>query len=432
VNFILQIFRRNGLSVKTSLILASLACLVRLAFPGDAPFLGDEAMLLGRAWSDNAAGVMTTHGLTGSRGTDYGPLPILFYRGLLAVTHDPLTLVLLKTAIVSGLTLLAVFWVLRRCPELPPASALFAFFSPYFWFYSRDLWDNTLNIALTALAFAAYLEFLHGHRKRFFGLAAVLATFSLLVHLMALPLCGAFVLHLALREREWLRRHTLFFLCTAAACVLICWPYLAHLLSASRPPVPIAPGWGMLHVVFGALGGRLFTAVGYEYFLGAYWYLKAPLAGLGIGAVAMAASSLGGLLPFLGLREAIRQKDSATPAAWVALAALSLHLTLVCIQQLINHPHYYGSVWIAYFYLLGLGWQALKSPFWRRAVPVSLAGLGFAWLWAIAAAHFGVGASQAHYGPKLSDQVELAKTRCEAQLSAELTPASTLQRLVCP
>ncbi len=433
VSFILQIFRRKWPGVKTSLILACSACLLRLAFPGDVPFLGDEALLLDRALADNAAGVLTTHGLTGSRGTDYGPVPILFYRALLGLSHDPLALVLLKTALVSALTLLAVFSVLRQCPTLPSWTALFVFFSPYFWFYSRDLWDNTLNFPLTALAFAAYLEFQQFHRRRYLALTFLFMTLALLVHLLALPLCLAILLHLLWRDQQWIRDHRAFCLGTVLVCAGLSAPYLAHLIGVSKPPVPIPPGPGMLHVVFGALGGRLFTGVGFEYFLGPYWYLRAPAMGLGLGALAMATSGLGFLFTFRGMGQVFRQMrgGSAPAAAWVAGATIGLHLALVCVQQLINHPHYYGSVWIAFYYCLGLGVASLR-PAWNRAAAVSAGALVVCLFWVIAAAHGGVGATQAHYGTKLLHMAELARNRCAASLTADSSPVGTLQRLICP
>jgi hypothetical protein len=430
VSFILSIFGANGFGVKGCVILCSLACLARLAFPGDAPFLGDESMLLGRALADNASNHLTTHGLTGSRGTDYGPVPILFYRAILAFTHDPASIVVVKAVAVTLLSLTAVFWVLRLCPWLPFWTAAFVFLSPYFWFYARDLWDNTLNIPLTALAYASYLAFLRAHAIRFLALTGLFCTLALLIHLMALPICGAIALHFAWFERKWIRAHLFPLLILILFCAALMAPYALHLLTASQPPVPIPPGPGMLHVFFGLLGGRLFTAIGFEYFLGAYWYLHAGW----LGALAMALTATPFFLTFVGMRDAYhfaRAPGERRAASWIALAALALHLAMVFVQQLINHPHYYGAVWIVFFYFLALGCSRNTGLLPRAFQTAAVFGLALCLLTAIAFSHADRARTQAHYGEKIGEQVTRARTQCRPPLPATETPAGTLARLTC-
>ncbi|NIW66339.1 MAG: hypothetical protein GWN06_21120, partial [Gemmatimonadetes bacterium] len=79
------------------------------------------------------------------------PAPTWFYQLALAFTSDLRWVALAKTMLLSGLTGLAVFLLARRVAGLAPALGAFAFLSPYLWFYSRDLWDNSFAVPFSAM-----------------------------------------------------------------------------------------------------------------------------------------------------------------------------------------------------------------------------------------------------------------------------------------
>jgi hypothetical protein len=247
-------------------------CGVRLLYPGDTPFNTDENQLLIQAWRANQEHAWTTHGLRGTRGIDYGPIPILLYRGGLFLTQNLEHLILLKTFLTSVATMAALFALLALCPWISPLAILPVFLSLYFWVYARDLWDNSWNIPFTALAFVTYLAFVHTRRKIWLAISVLWIATILQIHLLCLPLVFAVGWHFFWKERRWARSHVLFCLLLLLGAVGLLSPYLGHLLSTPQTPSPQPFGPGVLHFVFSFLGFRLFTAAGFEYFLGPLWY----------------------------------------------------------------------------------------------------------------------------------------------------------------
>lgn len=397
--------------MRLSLSTVFIACVflsgARLLFPEDMPFNTDERQLLTRAWEDNQAHAWTTHGLRGTRGMDYGPVPLLIYRGALHLTEDLPTLVVLKAATISLLTLAAVFGCLVLCPWLSPWTALAVFLSPYFWMYSRDLWDNSWNIPITALCFVSYLAFVASHRRRWLAACAFFAVLALQIHLLCLPLLTSIAGHFLLKKRDWAQKHRVF-LGTLGVCFFaLLAPYVGHVISSSQTPATLPLGPGLWHFVFAFLGPRLFTAVGFEYFLGPYWYTALPYSGFGIGAAAVGITLFALVAFYRGVLLAWKeggyaQEPVKRAAGAIALGALGLHTLLVGAQQLINHPHYYGSVWIAYFYLFALGLSRLtEQTFWKRAAGFYFTGLAFALLLVGVQTHRGLGLHSPHYGEPL-------------------------------
>lgn len=139
------------------LLTLALACGLSLLFPGDAPWINDEPLLLGSALTATNAHALASHGIF-SRGIYYGPAPTWFYQALLLFSHDPLVLVVVHAAVLSLTTALALAWLAREYRFslwFVPIVAC----SPYLWLYNRLLWDNTFNIALSMLALTSYATF---------------------------------------------------------------------------------------------------------------------------------------------------------------------------------------------------------------------------------------------------------------------------------
>jgi hypothetical protein len=178
-----------------------LAAIPAVIFPGDAPFVNDEPLLIMSALDSNQAHRLALHGLPGNRGLLYGPLPTWIYQVLLLITHDPIVLVAIHSAVLAAAILVPLFWLARDTRLWPPFALVIAL-SPQVWFQTRQLWDNTFNIPICAIALAAYVHFL-AHRSRS-GLAVAVAGLAMapFVHPMAFAFVIPVALHIIIFERR--------------------------------------------------------------------------------------------------------------------------------------------------------------------------------------------------------------------------------------
>jgi hypothetical protein len=405
----------------------------RLFFPGDTAFIHDEAELIGRALEQNQSGQWVTHGLRGSRGVEYGPLPTLFYRGLLAVTHSPLAWVLLKTLILSSLMAWAVVGFLRLFPTVPRWCACVPFLSLYLWFYARDLWDNSLNVGITAVLFYSYLRFLEKSRRRWLALAGVCAVCAILVHLMAVPLVAAVALHFVATQWRWVRSHPIFTAVLTLVCGAALWPYFSHLLAAPKE----ASGWTFrpASFFFALYGARDFSAAALEYFFGWGWFLLGPLPLQALCAAAVGATLYAFIPTFYGVWICVRKlngpHDLARDAAWVAILALLFHIGLMSVNALVSHPHYYNAIWFVFFVFFCFGQAALpRTRSWWVAGRVYLLGLALSYAAGVAMIHFSSGNREMRYGTTLGNQLELVEQMNCYPFGTRLEDARTHSMLV--
>jgi hypothetical protein len=399
----------NTLSTRWVLVVCILLCGVRLLWPGDVPFIQDEPELIRRAYEQNERKEWTTHGLRGTRSFDYGPLPIVFYRGLLKVSRSPLSWVILKTTVVSLLTLLCVFWLLRLEPWLDPKVALVPFLSPYLWFYARDLWDNSLNVPLSALTFVAALSFLKKPGRAMFSLAALSGVAALLVHLMVLPLVLGVAVAMGWFQSPWLRKHWAWVAGTLLVGLAVSSGYLGHLLSMEGGSS--SRGFRAASFFFSLYGARFFSAMALEYFFGWWWFLAGvPLSvqALGIAAVAV---SLFAFVPTFwgGFRLFQKWRKNADPLTVLTGAAFAFHVLVLTANQLVSHPHYYNSSWFLFFVLFAIGMTELgKRAVWGRLSVLYYFGLGVTLVFSVAHIHSRGGNRELHYGATLSNQLAVA------------------------
>ena len=68
--------------------IAVACCFAHALYPGDAPFINDDAALLYRALRFNQSHQLATAGLRGTKGVIYGPLAIWIYQAMLVISHD--------------------------------------------------------------------------------------------------------------------------------------------------------------------------------------------------------------------------------------------------------------------------------------------------------------------------------------------------------
>jgi hypothetical protein len=385
----------------------------RLFFPGDIAFIHDEAELVARARAQNATGEWATHGLRGSQGVEYGPLPSLFYRALLGVTDSPLVLVCLKTGILSALMLWAVVGFLRLFPTVPRWCGWVPFLSLYFWFYSRDLWDNSLLVGVTAVLGYAYLVFLQTSRRRWLVLAGACAVASILIHLMAAPIVGAVALHFLGSRLGWAKKNLGFTVALTLLCAAALWPYLSHLVATPREP---SGPWVFrpASLFFALYGARDFSAAALEYFFGWGWFLVGPLPLQALGAAAVGVTLYAFVPTFYGVWVCARRiwggpADLARSTATVFLLALGLHTGLMTAHSLVSHPHYYNGIWFVFFVFFCFGQAALpRRRAWKLASRVYLAGLAVSYLVGVGMIHFYSGNREMRYGTTLGNQLVLA------------------------
>jgi hypothetical protein len=415
------------------LLLALLAAAgaLPLLWPADVPWINDEPALLGLALRATQAGELPSHGLLGSVGVPYGPVPLWLYMAGLGLTHDLVALVVLRVVLFALMTAGAIWWVARTCRRLDPLVGVLALLSPYFWFYSRLLWDNSFLIPFSALALAAYVSFSQVPASWKLWLVGGLAALMLQTHLMCAPLLAAFALHFAVRHRGWARAHwpaLLPLLLVAASC----WPYVSHLLAWPGLGQRRLEPTGGIDWLSPLLGGRYVSALGLDYFFGERWQDR-------IGAVLWTATGLSALglgLFWLGLvdaaRTVIRQprrpegRGAEFDLAALALTTLSLQLVLHAAAGTGHEPHYLNGTWFCAFVLVWLGYSCIHRTAWRRA----LAGAHALALLVVVLAllrdvHARQGNSGLHFGPTLGTQMavldELSRYHPQSEVINETT-----------
>lgn len=422
------------------LILLVVLGLPRLLLPGDVPFIADEPLIVERALDALEEGRLASVGLEGTRGASYGPAPTWIYQAALAVTSDLRLVVVAKVLLTTALTGLALLLLARHVSGLVPSLGAFAFLSPYLWFYSRDLWDNSFAVPFSAMLLAAYAAYCDTDRLRFLAGTGLLATLCLTTHLMTAPLVAAVLVHFVVSHRGRLvgsRRFLLWASAIGTGSLVLALPYLLRLPAASAATNLLwTPSPSSLAFAFD--GFRIFTLVGFDYFIGdweaggvgpalrivsgfsyvvgAYglYLLNRELRRDGVW-TAGRASSTGTDASGPAVEEHSAELGAGPPSGSVSLAgvvALTLVFWVILANgtRLVGHPHYYNGVWIVFFLLWWMGMSALARRVWAcRVWYVQVAAMALflpamaTWL---GRNH---GTKSLHYGPTLENQMAVAR-----------------------
>ncbi|NNM32892.1 MAG: hypothetical protein HKO53_07480 [Gemmatimonadetes bacterium] len=402
----------------------------RVLFPGDVPFIADEPLLIEGALNGLESGQLATAGLQGTRGAAYGAAPTWFYQATLLVTSDLRVVAVVKIVLVTLLTGGGLLLLGRSVEGLSLPLGAFAFLSPYLWFYARDLWDNSFGVPLTAVLVGTYAAFHASGRMRWLVASAGFAVLSLMTHLMTLPLVGAVLLHFVVSHRRRFVEDRSFALASgglAAASALALLPYLRTVTSGTAGDLLWSPSPRAL--LFALDGFRIFTLRGFDYVIGDWsaWGLAPVLVALSCFSYGVGA--WGGVLLNRRLRDGDvwevpgypggdggRANDRASSSgdasgALAGVVALTLVFFVIVAngKRLVEHPHYYSGVWIAFFALWWWGMSDLVHRLWARrvfvvqfgAMTTFLIGL-MVWL------HLNVGTRSLHYGPTLANQMAVA------------------------
>jgi len=397
----------------------ALVCTIPALWPGDAPFINDEPLLIQKAIEANRVPRLAKAGLLGTRGLHYGPLPTWLYQAYLACSHNLEALVSVRALVTQAVTALGLL-LLSRGVGLRKGYAPVLLASPYLWFYSRLLWDNTFLLPLGALALGAYACFVA--RQEGWSLCVTLACLWALplIHLMS----AAFVLPLGLHLLLF-HRHALWTLRWSAlatlALGLVAWaPYLPSLAEFGQGfPVPPNPQ-GLL---FPLLGGRVLSASGLGYFFGEDWEGQGPLppglltAAVWISRVSFLAVWAGMALALGDLVRSLRRRSAEPREHLTGLALLMVlaQCALAYRMGAVLHPHYYNGTWPA---LALLAWRAMDAATgftWKRVRPLRHlpllqgASLAAVILCLGVRIHVRGGTRDFHHGPTLGNQLEIVR-----------------------
>jgi hypothetical protein len=401
--------------------------------PGDTPWINDEPILIAAAISLNHApshdyGIdlpftIATRGPQSTRGGSLGPGATWIYQVLTSITHDPIWLVRLRAGVVAVTLAFAISWLLKSLGA-SRWLVVVIMLSPWIWIYTRQLWDNSFCVPLSALAFAAYADFLSAFGRRSLLTALATCFALLLVHFMSVPLAAAIVLHAVIFRWRQILRYKWSVLTLVFLGFLIALPFARVFLSTYSHSIKDAFGWRSLLVPF--YGPNHLTAAGIGGILSDSWTdFAGPYVARTIQLAAWISRSAY-LVCWAGILLALGQlfrRPTEQPAenlkrqlSIVALATLGFSIMLDRYEQIPFIPSYLNGIWIIFpfFAWLVLDWVKCRFPtlipLKRALITLHAACLAIvlcAMLAAIARDH---GAYTPSFGTVLSDQVRAVET----------------------
>ncbi len=210
-------------------IIALLLSSLFLIWPGDAPFINDEALLIHNAITANSKQQFARQGLMGTAGVFYGPLPTWFYQCCLFLTKNLITISLAKNL----LTLMIIFFALIKISQeldYSPYFILVIFTSPYLLMFNRALWDNCFVIPLSVLLFFAFIKFEKNPQLYKLYICLLLITCMIYIHLITTLVVISFFLALLILEKQWLKHHVLPVFVGVIVVILAVAPYFTDII----------------------------------------------------------------------------------------------------------------------------------------------------------------------------------------------------------
>jgi hypothetical protein len=354
--------------------------------PGDTTWINDEPKLLRMAMLCNAGqfadlgvhvpgtpATLGVFGLMGTRGARYGPAPVWLYQIFLAITHDPVVMVVMRALICGAGVAVALDWLLGTM-GWNPWLAVVTMLSPWLWHYSRELWDNSFCIPLSAILIAGYADYLKTRRLWPLCIAGVAAGLLPLTHFMSVALLAPVGVHLVFRPaNRW--RPIFVFAIVVLAVEVPAWPYWKwitqnYLANLDPERSPIA-GFG-----YPFLGGHHLTATGLGNLLGERWQFALPgvwpyvvLAAEYFSAIAFVAVWIGIIRGSRQARRVIRRMNPSLEdhLTMIAMGVLLCQILLDGVQRVYDGPQYFNATWIAYA-IFAYRTVGLLSPRWQKVV----------------------------------------------------------------
>lgn len=338
------------------------AVLLLILFPGDTQFRGDEQNLVLAAAQANLDGRLVAHGLVGSAGVRYGPLPAQFYQLLLLGTPDLRTIVLLRAALLAA-GLAAALWSIGKSLGLKRGFVALAMVAPWVWFYVRTPWDNTLALPLGCGLLAVYLRWLdRPTRSAAFGWAA-LATLLPLVHPTAIATPLAVVGHAVTRRFAAVRRSALAAGFGVAVACSTSLPYLLWLpgdVAYEFAPGVSAGGSEPVEIAAYALRAPELLGAAQSFYRLADDHSATPA--LAVAArVGWASYVWFGAGVVLIAARARRAAGNTAAAGGIAVAAVLLLGIILAVARVNWHPHYVVAVYAPAVVICWIGVDAIWS-----------------------------------------------------------------------
>jgi hypothetical protein len=374
-------------------------------WPGDAPWGGDDVVLISTAIKANHEHHLIAAGLGGSFGYPYGPIPSQIYQMLVMFSHDPVVLVRLHAVLFAAAVAGALLY-LAAVMNLSPWMAPMTMVGPFFFFYSRLMWDNTFAIPVGTLLLASYGDCLRRSSRAAFFTAVSCAIALPLIHPMTLPLVIPVVIHALIFKRDAIKKHWPG-LIVIALCAAICsGAYVQRVADQLRQsPNLIPPRADALTraqaAVFPLFAGRLFSAHG-------FFDERGPEMGWEqnrLVEISRLLSTVSYPLIWLGMFAAIARIRNLTPVPALCLGTLLLQSLMDARLRISPYPHYYSGTWAAAVVFLWMGLDLLGRFKLRSAI-----GLTYAIVMVISTIAFAVdihrqGGGLVWYGPSLGTQL---------------------------
>jgi hypothetical protein len=282
-----------------------------------------------------------------------------------------LAIIVIRTILCGGTTALAALW-LTRVLRVSPWLAVVVMLSPWIWHHSRQLWDNSFNIPLSALLLASYGDFLVTRRPWPLRLAVSCIAIMPLVHFMCLAIVIPVAIHLAVFHFRSLRQWKWSLLGVVAAVHILAWPYWAFLAGSFHPDLPhatsAAAGW-----FFPLLGAHHLTAAGLGEILGGDWPLSFPSISDNIALaqsftlIAYPVCWIGMVLAIIAAARVFRRGSVAQVTDHLALIGLATWFcqsVLDGLERIYGSSHYFDATWIVYAMFVWLAADALGRTRW--------------------------------------------------------------------
>lgn len=454
-----------------AILVVGVATVLRFARPDLLFLFVDEGLLFKIVDESRETGIWPSHGIAGTKGFVYGPVPVSVYLALSYLSPDirdlPTTAFYFQ-AIFQLITLIFALSGLRRV--LSGTAFLLVscliFTSPHLLFYSRMVWDNIFLIGFTNI-FAGILFRMAGRSKStsalegagwmvFCGLLGAMTALTLGTHLMAAPLVLAMLVFALLRARTPVRAvvgGVIWF----GVMGLMLYGYVHAILEARQlTQVPAdAPAFapsklltGFRDVMMQWSGwvswwefARYFGGNGYERVIAsmagaadwAIWFL------LSLGRVAQVFWIIGMIgIPVYLVRGGWRQLS--IPAREVAMIASIMfmgHLGMSLLRGATTHPHYFQAVWWVPFVIIAVWFDQMPRRSRIRSVVMTsmitvilinmTANVLFAGLIQRERAYEG-----AYLVPGISRQWQIVRETCQNANSGEITLPQDYREIPSP
>ncbi len=339
---------------------AALLLILVVAWPGDAPFINDEALLITSALDANAQGRPARHGLVGTVGIHYGPVPTWIYQVFLVFTRDLILISMIKNILVWSL-ILGFMVHLSSLLAYSRYAMLVVLLSPFLYIYNRMLWDNCFLIPLAAGVFTACVAFLNRPSLKWVVIGASLIVLQLYIHPMSAIPAAAYIAGVAVFGRSWIRIHWPRVLAVAAVSTMVLMPFVVEIpgqmaVESHRASTPV------VNAIRAAGGATYFSFVHWgrifypEMFFDQIVVVQPLLSVLIVMTAAGLVFFVLGILHAAGdLRQTriVRRTWSLhDKVAAIALIVIVLQTVFFVVSGQTHQPHYHVAGWPASFYFI--------------------------------------------------------------------------------